>query len=144
MLRSGGPGSLVGMDAVMRSRRHPRKATSRDFGGSEGRSEELSAARQYLGSPPPLVCLLDDLSMALDQLVSVTCVQVAGVVFLAGDHKFGFALAGAAVVGQGAILLSVLALRASGRLLCVVAVAEGRGDLPLRCVARERHGRGSR
>jgi hypothetical protein len=76
----------------------------------------------------------------LEQLVSVTAVQAAGLVFLSGDLKFGLSIALAAVVVQLALGCRLAALRARRRELCLELIVAGREALPLACVDRERRG----
>lgn len=71
-------------------------------------------------------------------MVSVTAVQAAGLVFLAGNLRFGLALAIAALFVQVGLGCRLAALRAARRELCLELIVGGRQGLPLACIERER------
>jgi hypothetical protein len=82
------------------------------------------------------VRLLRRSETAFEQVVSVTAVQAAGVVFVFGGWTFGLWLAVAAAAVQVALSCRVAALRAGRRDLCLELIANGRAELPLACVER--------
>jgi hypothetical protein len=92
-----------------------------------------------LGAGHPLVGLLRQSDTVYEQMVSVTAVQAAGLVFLSGDLGFGLSLALAAVVVQLGLGCRLAALRAGRRELCLELIVASRQALPLGCVDRERH-----
>jgi hypothetical protein len=91
-----------------------------------------------LGAGHPLVGLLRQSDTLFEQLVSVTAVQAAGLVFLSGDLKFGLSLALAAVVVQLGLGCRLAAFGAGRRELCLELIVASRQALPLACVDRER------
>ena len=122
------------MDAAMRSPLHPPPAAhhAAQAGG------ECTLAKALLGAGHPLVGLLRRSDTVLEQLVSVTAVQAAGLVFLSGELKFGLSLPLAALVVQVGLGCRLAALRARRRELCLELIMAGREALPLACVDRER------
>ena len=95
-------------------------------------------AEALLGAGHPLVGLLRQSDTAFEQLVSVTVVQAAGVVFLSGNLRFGLALAIAGLVVQVGFGCRLAAIRACRRELCLELIVGGRQGLPLSCMERER------
>jgi hypothetical protein len=91
-----------------------------------------------LGAGHPLVGLLRQSDTAFEQLVSVTAVQAAGVVFLYGNLRFGLSLAIAGVVVQVGLGCRLAALRACRRERCLELIVGGSQGLPLSCIDRER------
>jgi hypothetical protein len=91
-----------------------------------------------LGAGHPLVGVLRQSETAFEQLVSVTAVQAAGLVFLSGDLRFGLSLALAVVVVQVGLGCRLAALRARRRELSLELIVAGRQALPLACVDRQR------
>jgi hypothetical protein len=133
MLVPGEPGSLVGADVAMRPHL-PRPFSSN---AALARTEsERSLAEVWLGAHHPLVCLLRRFETACAQLVSVTAVQAAGVVFLVGDWPVGLSLAIAAAVVQVALGCRLAALRMLRRELSLELIANGGAGLPLPCIER--------
>ena len=80
--------------------------------------------------------MLHGLESACEQLVSVTAVQAAGLVFFAGDLGFGLSLAAAAAVVQAGLGLRIAALRAARRIQCLEVIVEAEPPPPLPCVER--------
>ena len=122
----------------MRSPRHPPSAAhhrARDAGQAR---DERTLAETLLGAGHPLVGLLRQSDTAFEQLVSVTAVQAAGVVFLSGNLRFGLSLAIAGVVVQVGLGCRLAALRACRRELCLELIVGGSQGLPLSCIDRER------
>jgi hypothetical protein len=71
-------------------------------------------------------------------MVSVTAAQTAGVVFVAGNLRFGLAVAIAGLVMQVGLGCRLATLRAARRELCLELIVDGRQGLPLTCIERER------
>jgi hypothetical protein len=137
ILAVGAPGSLVGMDAAMRSRFRP-TLEAHHHTNSVGRgASERSIAELWLGAGHPLVDVLRQAETVFAQLVSVTAVQAAGVVFLFANLRFGLSLAIAGVVVQLGLVCRLAALRARRREVCLELIVAGRQRLPVACVARE-------
>jgi hypothetical protein len=134
----GVPGSLVGMDAAMRSPLHPPRAALRPPRPVGRAGSDLPVAELRLGTSHPLVRLLRQLDTAFEQAVSVTAVQTAGFVFWSGGLRFGLALAIAGMVVQAGLGCRLAALRAGRRELCLELIIGGREALPLSCIDRER------
>jgi hypothetical protein len=122
------------MDAAMRPH-FPRPFATHQSAAAEAKSER-ALAEVWLGAGHPLVRLLDRCETAFEQLVSVTAVQAAGVVFLLGDWSFGLSLAVAAAAVQVAVGCRVAALGAFRRQLCLELIANGNTGLPLPCIER--------
>ena len=118
----------------MRSPLHPPPAAhhAAQAGG------ECTLAKALLGAGHPLVGLLRRSDTVLEQLVSVTAVQAASLVFLPGNLRFGLALAIAALVVQVGLGCRLAALRAARREFCLELIVGGRQGLPLACIDRER------
>jgi hypothetical protein len=91
----------------------------------------------WLGADHPLAGVLREAETVFAQLVWVTAVQAAGVVFLFGNLSFGLSLAIAGVVVQVGLVCRLAALRARRREVCLALIAAGRERLPLACVGRE-------
>jgi hypothetical protein len=91
-----------------------------------------------LGAGHPLVGLLRQSDTVYEQMVSVTALQAAGLVFLSGDLKFGLALALAAAAVQLGLGCRLAALRARRRELCLELIVAGRQALHLACIDRQR------
>jgi hypothetical protein len=113
---------------------------SRPFGARQstaaGVDGERSIAEMWLGAGHPLVRLLGRSEIASEQLVSVTAVQAAGVVFLCGGRAFGLSLAIAAAIVQVALFCRVAALKSLRHNLCLELIIEGGASLPLPCIER--------
>jgi hypothetical protein len=122
----------------MRSPRHPSFAAHYGTAAAGQAGEDRTMAEALLGASHPLVGLLRQYNTAFEQLVSVTALQAAGVVFLAGDLRFGLSLAIAGVVVQAGLGCRLAALRACRRELCLELIVGGRQALPLSCIDRER------
>jgi hypothetical protein len=125
------------MDAAMRSHFHPPLPARRRRSVGQARTDG-SVAEACLGARDPLAGVLRRSDTVLEQLVSVTALQAAGLVFLSGDLKFGLSLALAAVVVQLGLGCRLAALRGRRRELCLELIVAGRQALPLACVDRER------
>jgi hypothetical protein len=138
ILRFRGPGSLVGMDAAMRSPLHRPFAAHDGTSGARQAGNDRTLAEALLGASHPLVSLLRHSDTASEQLGSVTAAQAAGLVFLAGGLRLGLSLAIAGVVVQVGVVCRLAALRARRRDLCLDMIIVGRQALPLACVDRER------
>jgi hypothetical protein len=121
----------------MRSHFHPLPARRRTRSVGQARTD-AGVAEACLGARDPLVGVLRRSDTVLEQLVSVTAVQAAGLVFLSGELKFGLALALAAVVVQLGLGCRLAALRARRRELCLELIVAGRQALPLACVDGQR------
>jgi hypothetical protein len=106
------------------------------FGRGARRRDDLSTAEALLGGGP-LARLLRDRHTGLQQLISVTLVQAAGLGIHSAGNKFGVALAGAGGAVQLVLTCRLTALGMALRQLCVEAIGEGRAGLPLACVQRE-------
>jgi hypothetical protein len=111
---------------------HERPAAAERLGG------ERSVAEALLGARHPLVGLLGRFESAFEQLVSVTALQAAGLVFFAGHMAFGLSLAIAAAVVQLGLGCRVAALRTYRREICLELIVEGHATLPLPCIERSR------
>jgi hypothetical protein len=137
ILSRGGPGRLVGIDAAMRPLRSspplvcPPGETARDSGS------DLLRAEAELGGTHPLVGLLGRIEEVTAQLVALTALQGAGIVFASGGADFGLAVAAGSAVGQIVCGCRVWAFRARRRELCLELIVAGREALPLACVQRE-------
>ena len=92
---------------------------------------ERSIAEMCLGAGHPLVRLLGRSEVASEQLVSVTAVQAAGVVFLCAGRVSGSSLAIAAAVVPVALSCRVAALKSLRHNLCLELIVEGGASLPL-------------
>jgi hypothetical protein len=126
------------MDAAMRSPLHPPFAAHHDRAAAGQAGNDRTLGEALLGASHPLVGVLRHSDTAFEQLVSVTAAQAAGLVFLAGDLRFGLSLAIAGVVVQVGLGCRLAALRARRRELCLELIIVGRQALPLACVDRER------
>jgi hypothetical protein len=122
----------------MRSHFHPPLHTRRRTRSVGQARTDVSVAEACLGPRDPLAGVLRWSDTVLEQLVSVTVVQAAGLVFLSGGLKFGFSLAIAAVVVQLGLGCRLAALLARRRELCLELIVAGREALPLACVDRQR------
>jgi hypothetical protein len=125
------------MDGTMRSFFHPPFAAHRRPGTVGRPGGDRSVAEGLLGAGHPLVGALRGSETGFEQLVWVTAVQAAGVVFLFGEHRFGLFLVIAALVVQVALGCRLAALRARRRELCLELIVGGRQGLPLACLERE-------
>jgi hypothetical protein len=131
----GAPGRLVGTDAAMRLHLH-RPAAPRQTSVADGHDDERSLAEQWLDPCHPLARSLGRSETACEQLVTVTAIQAAGVVWLLGGWRFGMALAIGAGVAQLLLACRVAMLRSLRRDLCLELVAGGGARLPLPCIER--------
>lgn len=104
-------------------------AAARERAGSE-----CSAAEALLGSGHPLVRVLGRLETAREQLVTVTAVQGAGLVFFAGDWAFGLSVAIAAAAVQAGLAFRIATLRMEQHGLCLTLIVKAGSRLPLPCV----------
>jgi hypothetical protein len=100
------------------------------------RAAERSVAELHLGSDHPLVRSLSKSEIAYRQLVTVTAVQVAGVVWFLGDWPSGLSLAIGAGVAQATLGSRAAALGWFRRDLCREVIADGGAALPLPCIER--------
>jgi hypothetical protein len=125
------------MDGTMRSFFHPPFAAHRRPGTVGRPGGDRSVAEGLLGAGHPLVGALRRSETGFEQLVWVTAVQAAGVVFLFGGHGFGLFLAIAGVVVEVALACRLAALRARRRELCLELIIGGRQGLPFACLERE-------
>ena len=121
----------------MRSLFHPPFAAHRRLGTAGQAGSDRSVAEGLLGAGHPLVGALRRSETGFEQLVWVTAVQAAGVVFLLGNHGFGLFLAIAGVVVEVALACRLAALRARRRELCLELIIGGSQGLPLACLKRE-------
>lgn len=121
----------------MRSLFHPPLAAHRRRAAVWRPVNDRSAAEGLLGAGHPFVGALRRSETGFEQLVWVTGVQAAGVVFLFGNHGFGLFLAIAGLVVQAVVACRLAALRARRRELCLDLIIGGRQGLPLACLARE-------
>jgi hypothetical protein len=126
------------MDAAMRSPLHPPLAPHHDTAAAGQAGNDRAMAEAVLGASHPLVGVLRHSDTVFEQLVSVTALQAAGVVFLSGNLGFGLSLAIAALVVQVGLGCRLAALRARRRELCLELIVGGRQRLPLFCIDRER------
>jgi hypothetical protein len=122
----------------MRLPLHPPPVAHRPPSSVNRDGSEHSRAEALLGPGHPLVCLFRRFDTAFEQLVSVTAVQGAGLVFLSGNLRFGLSLAIAGLVVQVGLGCRLAALRARRRELCLELIIGGRQALPLACILRER------
>jgi hypothetical protein len=101
------------------------------------RRDQRWRACDLLGASHPLVRVTDDIRLMAEQSIAVTAMLAAGLsAVLAGGSEAG-AVVVAALLVQVAVTWR-LVLRASARRdLVLDLIAEGRGHLPLRSVARE-------
>ena len=97
---------------------------------------ERSLAEQWLGASHPLVSSLGRSEVALQQLVTVTAVQAAGLVWFLGDWSFGLSLTIGAAVAQAAFACRLALLRTFRGDLCLAVIADGGAELPLPCIER--------
>ena len=115
----------------------PRPRTAHEHpAAAERDGSERALAEALLGARHPLVGLLGRFETVFEQLVWVTAVQAAGVVFLAGGTAFGLSLGVAAAVVQAGLACRVAALRICRREICLTLIVEGHATLPLRCIER--------
>jgi hypothetical protein len=103
---------------------------------ADKRDGEPLLAEMWLGSGHPLVRTLASAEIASRQVVTVTALQAAGVVWFLGDWSFGLSLAIGAGVAQAALVCRVAMLRTSTRDLCLELIADGGARLPLPCIER--------
>lgn len=108
----------------------PRRAAA---GGPEG---DPAIAEMWLGREHPLVRTLRNAEIASRQLVTVTAVQAAGVVWLLGDWPFGLPLAIGAGVAQAVLVCRMAVLGTFRRDLCLEVIANGGAGVPLPCIER--------
>ena len=121
----------------MRSLFHPPFAAHRRSGAVGQAGKDRCVAEGVLGAGHPLVGVLRRSETGFEQLVWVTAVQAAGVVFLFGKDGFGLFLAIAGLVVQVALGCRLAALRARRRELCLELIVGGSQGLPLACLERE-------
>ena len=115
----------------------PRSLTARERpAAAEWDGSERARAAALLGACHPLVRLLGRFETVFEQLVWVTAVQAAGVVFLAGGTAFGLSLVVAAAVVLAGLACRVAALRTCRREKCLELIVEGHATLPLPCIER--------
>jgi hypothetical protein len=101
-----------------------------------GRDDERSLAQRLLGPHHPLVRSLGRSQTACEQLVTVTTVQAAGVVWFLGDWRFGLSVSIGAAVAQGVLACRVAVLRSLRRDMCLELIAGGGARLPLPSIER--------
>ena len=119
----------------------PRPLTARERpAAAERDGSERLVAEALLGRRPSRLygCWAGPRPLS-EQLVWVTAVQAAGVVFLAGGMAFGLSLVVAAAVVQVGLACRVAVLRAlPGARLCLELIVAGHATLPLPCIERSR------
>jgi hypothetical protein len=101
-----------------------------------GPGDDRSLAEQLLGGGHPLVESLDRSETAYRQLVTVTALQAAGVVWLLGDWRVGLSLAIGAGVAQAVFACRLAMLKSLRRDLCLEFIAGGGARVPLTCIER--------
>jgi hypothetical protein len=139
----GEPGRSVGLAARARLRRcrgrEERGARRRlDISSARRDGSDGARAEALLGARQPLVCVFRRFDTAFEQLVSVSAMQGAALVFLSGNLRFGLSLVIAGLVVQVGLGCRLAALRARRRELCLELIIGGRQALPLACTQRER------
>lgn len=97
---------------------------------------ERSLAEQCLGPSHAIVRSLGRSEIVRRQLLTVTAVQGAGLVWFLGDWSFGLSLAIGAGVAQAVLACRLGLLRLFRRGLCVEVIAHGGEGLPLACIER--------
>jgi hypothetical protein len=104
------------------------------------RRAQSSRARDLLGVRHPLVHVVDDMRVMREQSIAVITLLAASVsALLAGvSQAFAAAVLVAAVVVQCALTWRLVTRASAKRDHVLDLIAEGREDLPLRSVARER------
>jgi hypothetical protein len=110
---------------------HPQRAVRGD--DRTGR-----AAAALLGEGHPLVVVLGRIEMLGDQLVVVATAHAGGLVLSSLQAAPGVAVVIAAVAFEVVLGCRLFLLEQRRRQECVALIAEGREDLPLDAVARER------
>jgi hypothetical protein len=105
---------------------------------ASGAEAECSLAESWLGAEHPLVRSLSRSETACRQLVTVTAVGAAGVVWFAGGWSFGLPLAIGAAVAQTVFACRVAVLRRGRRDVCLELIVQGGERLPLPCIERQR------
>lgn len=128
--KSGRHGTAMRPHFLRPSAAHERPAAAERVGS------ERSVAEALLGAGHPLVGLLGRFETAFEQLVYVTAIQAAGLVFFASHMAFGLSLAIAAVVVQLGLGCRIAALRTYRREICLELIVEGHATLPLPCIER--------
>ena len=122
--------------ASMRPHFHRPSTARQPVAAGERADSERLVAEALLGVGHPLVRLLARFETAYEQLVSVTAVQAAGLVFFAGDLVFGLSLAIAAVVLQVGVGFRFAVLRGARRDLCLELIVAGEATPRLACIER--------
>jgi hypothetical protein len=125
------------MDAAMRLFRSSPPLVSPRGEAARDSESDLLTAEAALGGAHPLVGLLHRIEEVITQLVAVTALQGAGIVFASGGSDFGLAVAAGSAVGQIVCGCRVWAFRARRRELCLELIVAGREALPLACVQTE-------
>ena len=112
---------------------HPRGSARGD-----GRSGQVAAAAALLGEAHPLVAVLGRIEKIGGQLVVVAAAHAAGLVLCWLQMAPGMAVTIAALGSEAVLGCRLFLLHQRRREECVALIAEGRDDLPLHPVARER------
>jgi hypothetical protein len=95
-------------------------------------------ARTVLGPDHPLTRVTMQLTRAVERSVTVSLMLAIGVLALIGDLSIGGPLTVAAATVLAALVARAGALAGSRRRRALELIAEGRGELPLQAVVRER------
>jgi hypothetical protein len=117
-------------------RLHPHRPVAPPRATVHEHEGEWSLAEQCLGRSHPLVTSLGRSEIVRRQLLTVTAVQAAGLIWFLGGWSFGLSLAIGAGVAQAALACRLALLRTSRRGLCLEMIAHGGEWLPLVCVER--------
>jgi hypothetical protein len=103
-----------------------------------GRRSQRSRARELLGPGHPLVHVADDRRVMGEQTIVVAVLLTASLLAVLAGVSEARAVVAAAVAVQLAVTWRLVLRASAERDLVLDLVAEGRGDLPLRSVARGR------
>jgi hypothetical protein len=120
----------------MRPHFHRPSAARQAVAAGERADSERLVAEALLGVGHPLARLLARFETAYEQLVWVTVVQAAGLVFFAGELVFGLWLAMAAVVVEVGLGFRFAVLRGARRELCLELIVASEATPRLACVER--------
>lgn len=96
------------------------------------------SADALLGADHPLARVLERRSALLEQSLVVAAVLSASIVALADGRPAALAFVIAAAIVQSALVCNVAMLSCNKRAQVLALIVEGRGDLPLHDLARER------
>ena len=120
----------------MRPHFHRPFAARQSVAAGERADSERLVAEALLGVGHPLVRLLARFETVYEQLVWVTVVQAAGLVFFAGELVFGLWLALAAVVVEVGLGLRLAVLRGARRELGLELIVASEATPRLACIER--------